>query len=149
VCSCFLAVGGILGFALVWGGAEAVKWADKNDKVFPPYSGVLPIVLSWFASPVLTASASAGIFAICRQFILRRSNGVARSYYVLPLAVFITTWVNIYFVLTKVRAKNKHKNVSANLSKNCACSAQQCCTGTACQCTYLCLSYCACHYCEH
>jgi solute carrier family 20 (sodium-dependent phosphate transporter) len=117
-------VGGILGFALVWAGADAVKWADKNDSVFPPYSGVLPIVLSWFVAPVLTASASAGIFAICRQFILRRSNGVARSYYVLPLAVFITTWVNIYFVLTKVRAK---ENLFANLSKLLlvSCSAAQ------------------------
>jgi phosphate/sulfate permease len=99
------AVGGILGFALVWGGSGAVKWAVKNDRNFPPYDGVLPIILSWFVAPILTASASAGIFAICRQFVLRRSNGVARSYYVLPLAVFITTWVNIYFVLTKVRAE--------------------------------------------
>lgn len=32
-----LAVGGIVGFALVFGGAGAVQWAKPDPKSFPPY----------------------------------------------------------------------------------------------------------------
>jgi hypothetical protein len=34
---CFCAVGGIMGFALVWGGASAVQWATPDPASFPPY----------------------------------------------------------------------------------------------------------------
>jgi solute carrier family 20 (sodium-dependent phosphate transporter) len=95
-------IGGIIGFALVWNGVDGVKWADKDDSKFPPYAGVLPIILSWFVAPLLTAAASGLIFGLCRFLVLRRANGLQLSYYVLPLAVFLTTFVNIYFVFTKV-----------------------------------------------
>jgi solute carrier family 20 (sodium-dependent phosphate transporter) len=95
-------IGAIVGFALVWEGADGIKWADKDDSKFPPYAGVLPIILSWFVAPLLTAIGSMLIFGIVRFLVLRRENGLKLSYYVLPPAVFITTWINMYFVFTKV-----------------------------------------------
>lgn len=43
------AVGGVLGFALVYGGASAVIWAGKTS-TFPFYTGVVVIVVSWCAA---------------------------------------------------------------------------------------------------
>ena len=34
--------------------------------------------------------------------MLRRDNAYERSFYVLPIAVVVTVWVNVYFILTKV-----------------------------------------------
>jgi solute carrier family 20 (sodium-dependent phosphate transporter) len=95
-------IGGIVGFALVWEGADGIKWAKKDDSKFPPYAGVLPIILSWFVAPILTAIGSMLIFGIIRFLVLRRENGLKLSYYVLPPAVFLTAWINMYFVFTKV-----------------------------------------------
>jgi sodium-dependent phosphate transporter len=96
-------IGGIIGFSLVYAGKDGVAWAipDDSGKSFPPYKGVIPIVLSWFVSPILTGLASAFIFVSTRQLVLRRENAYRLSYYVLPLFVLITTWINIYFVFTK------------------------------------------------
>jgi len=79
---------------------------DSNSaSPFPPYKGVLIIVLSWFFSPVLTAIASAILFTLCRQFVLRSEKAYKRSFIVLPFLAFLTFWTDIYFVLTKGAAK--------------------------------------------
>jgi len=72
---------------------------------FPPYKGVLIIVLSWFFSPTLTALASATLFGGFRFFVLRSPSAYKLSFAVLPFLAFLTFWVNIYFVLTKGAAK--------------------------------------------
>lgn len=66
------AVGGIIGFALVWDGVDAVLWAQKDDNSFPPYKGVVAIILSWFIAPILTGAAAAAIFWTVRTLVLRR-----------------------------------------------------------------------------
>lgn len=99
------AVGGIIGFALVYRGSSAVQWATPDPKSFPPYKGVVPIIMSWFLSPVLTATAAALIFFILRTCVLRRQNSYNLAFWVLPIAVFITTFVNTYFVFAKGAAK--------------------------------------------
>ncbi|KAL2632054.1 hypothetical protein R1flu_016740 [Riccia fluitans] len=95
-------IGGIIGFALVWDGKDAVLWAkrDSND-TFPPYKGVIAIVMSWFIAPILTALVSALIFFVVRTLVLRRKNAYALSFWTLPPFVLITTWINMYFVFTK------------------------------------------------
>ncbi len=95
-------VGAIIGFSLVYGGKDAVNWATPAPNLFPPYSGVVPIVCAWVFAPLATASAAALIMYLCRTFVLRRNNPARLAMFVLPLAVFITTWINIYFVFTKV-----------------------------------------------
>ncbi|KAG2490083.1 hypothetical protein HYH03_011389 [Edaphochlamys debaryana] len=98
-------IGAIIGFSLVYGGADAVSWAVPDKSSFPPYKGVVPIILSWFVSPVLTGCASAIIFLIVRTLVLRRERSYQLSFWVLPIMVLLTTWINIYFVFTKGAAK--------------------------------------------
>lgn len=99
-----VAVGGIIGFALVWDGTDAVIWAKKDSGSFPPYKGVVAIILSWFISPVLSGAAAAFIFFIVRTLVLRQRNAYALSFWTLPPFVLITTFINMYFVFTKVRS---------------------------------------------
>ena len=79
--------------------------ASNGKLPFPPYKGVLIIVLSWFFSPVLTGIASAILFSLSRALVLRSPHAYKRSFYVLPPMAFLTFWVNIYFVFTKGAAK--------------------------------------------
>ncbi|MCO5610642.1 hypothetical protein L7F22_064881 [Adiantum nelumboides] len=94
-------IGGILGFAIVYDGSDGVNWAIKDSKSFPPYKGVLPIVLSWFIAPVLTGLAAALFFFILRTCVLRRKKAFMLSFWVLPPIVFAVTLINMYFVFTK------------------------------------------------
>jgi sodium-dependent phosphate transporter len=61
--------------------------------------GVVPIILSWFFSPVLTGAASAFIFFMVRTLVMRRQNARTLVFWVLPIAVLITLFINIFFVL--------------------------------------------------
>ena len=105
-------IGCIMGFSLVYKGVDGVMWAIPDKNAFPPYKGVVPIFFSWVFSPLLTATASATIFWLCRTFVLRRQNASKKALYVLPLAVFGTSWINIYFVLTKGAKKMISENDS-------------------------------------
>jgi sodium-dependent phosphate transporter len=87
-----------MGFALVWGSGSAVQWATPDPASFPPYKGVVPIICSWFFSPILTGIASALIFVVLRTLVLRRENAYNLSFWVLPPAVLITIFINILFV---------------------------------------------------
>ncbi len=71
------------------------------SKKVPPIKGAVPIVLSWFFSPVLTATASAIIYGLNVYFVLRSEHAATRSCYVLPILVFVTVMIDIYFVFTK------------------------------------------------
>lgn len=94
-------IGGIMGFSIAYAGREGVQWITPDPKSFPPYKGVVPIVVSWLVSPVLTALASAIIFSGTRTLILRHENSYKRVWWMLPLLVYLTTWINVYFVFTK------------------------------------------------
>lgn len=105
-------IGGIIGFALVHGGSESVNWATKDatGDNFPPYSGVLPIILSWFISPLLTSAGAALIFFLVRTIVLRRRSAHELAAWVLPPFVFLTVLINVYFVLTKGAASTIMKH---------------------------------------
>ena len=77
----------------MFGGANAVNWATPDPASFPPYKGVVPIVLAWFVSPVLTGLASCTIFLIVRTLVLRRENSYVLSFWVLPVMVLLTSWI--------------------------------------------------------
>lgn len=94
-------IAAIMGFSLVWNGLKGVNWATPDPSSFPPYKGVVPIICSWFISPILTGFASGLLFLTLRHTVLRRKNGAFLSLFVLPVAVFITFFVNIFFVFTK------------------------------------------------
>jgi solute carrier family 20 (sodium-dependent phosphate transporter) len=93
-------VGAVLGFALAYGGKEAVVWADKQDD-FPYYKGFVTIVMSWFMSPIISGGLAAIIFIINRYLILRRERSTLYAFIALPILAFSTVYINIFFVLFK------------------------------------------------
>lgn len=60
-------------------------------------------MVSWFTSPIFAAIAAAIIFMLCRLSALRRSNAFEKSFYILPVAILVTVFINLFFVLSKVR----------------------------------------------
>jgi sodium-dependent phosphate transporter len=94
-------IASIMGFSYVWGGKDGINWVQSDSKSFPPYKGVVPIIVSWFFSPILSAFASALIMLTCRTFVLRRQNSTVIAIWFTPIAVAFTTWINLYFVFTK------------------------------------------------
>ncbi|KAG1660835.1 hypothetical protein FOA52_008946 [Chlamydomonas sp. UWO 241] len=92
--------GSIMGFALVFGGINGVIWSkEKGD--FPYLDGFLPIVLSWFFSPIIGGILAAIFFNVCRVLILRSDNSTNRAIWAIPLLVLFTLFINILFVLVK------------------------------------------------
>ena len=103
-------IGGIIGFAMVWGGSDSVFWAEPDPTKVPPVKGVVPIIISWFFSPVFTGIASAIFYGLTRYFVLLSPHSTERSYYVLPIMVFFTVLIDIYFTFTKGAKKSFTSN---------------------------------------
>ncbi len=93
-------IGCILGFGMIFGGPDAIIWADKKDE-FPYVTGLVPVFLSWFISPICAAILGALIFLLCRHLVLRHDNAVNRAFIALPILVAITVFINLFFVLYK------------------------------------------------
>lgn len=97
-------IGGIIGFALAFGGGGAVLWYSPRPD-FPYVSGIVPIIASWFISPLMAALICLIFFVAIRTLVLRRANSTNVAFWVLPFLLIFTIWVNLFFVLTKgVRA---------------------------------------------
>lgn len=92
--------GGVLGFALVYGGVGAVHWAQPKSE-FPYVGGVAPIVASWFISPLLTGAVAAAIYATVRFTVLKAKNAARRAMWALPIIVAIAFFLESFFVLYK------------------------------------------------
>ncbi|CCW63995.1 unnamed protein product [Phytomonas sp. EM1] len=89
--------GGILGFSLVYGGFGAVHWADHSNS-FPYVTGVVPIIISWIASPIFAGVVSILIYYVVRYLILQRKNCSRVAPYTLPAVVFITCLMEFFFI---------------------------------------------------
>ena len=63
-------IGGVMGFALVFNGVNGVKWASGADE-FPYVDGFVPVLASWFVSPLLSGVISYFTFVALRCVILR------------------------------------------------------------------------------
>lgn len=93
-------IGAVMGFTLVWKGSDAVVWAEPIDE-FPYVKGIVPIVISWFTSPLMSALLAMILFFGNRQLVLRREESTKLAYYAFPPLVFITVFINLFFVLYK------------------------------------------------
>ncbi|KAF6262371.1 phosphate transporter [Scenedesmus sp. NREL 46B-D3] len=93
-------IGGVIGFALVFGGGNAVVWYEPKAE-FPYVNGILPVVVSWFLSPLLAALITLVLFTAIRTLVLRRVNSTKIAFWVLPVLMLITFFVNLFFILTK------------------------------------------------
>ena len=89
-----------MGFSLVYKGLDGVVW-NKTIPDFPYVAGFVPIVISWVSSPIVTALLSAGFYSGIKYFIFRSAHGAWRSVYLLPFVVFVTFFIESFFILSK------------------------------------------------
>ncbi len=94
-------IAGIIGFSLQFRNNGVIWISSTPTSVGLPYGGIVPIVVTWFFAPCAVGFCSSTLFIIIRNTILRFPNSYNRAYYVLPILVFFTFWINIYFVFTK------------------------------------------------
>lgn len=84
-------VGAIIGMAMATpGGVDAVNWQKVGL-----------IVMSWFASPILSGIISASLFGSVRKFILRKDNSYNKTLQFFPVLVAFTVAVNVFFIIYK------------------------------------------------
>lgn len=57
------------------------------------------IVISWFLSPVAAGLVACIVFLLVRTLVLRRANSTSVAFYVLPVLIILTIWVNLFFIL--------------------------------------------------
>ncbi|CAM9752859.1 unnamed protein product [Ectocarpus sp. 8 AP-2014] len=93
-------VGGIVGMAITYRGADCVVWYEKAD-LFPYLKGISAIVASWFLSPVLSAVIAVALFLFMRTFVLRSPDSHKRAIAVFPFLVTATIAVNVFFIVYK------------------------------------------------
>eukprot|EP00798_Chlamydomonas_sp_ICE-L_P026808 gene26808-4402_t len=98
-------IGSIMGFSLVYGSWDGVLWNEEKGN-FPYSKGFLPVVLSWFFSPLIGGILSAFSFSASKYIILRRENSAKWAIWSLPFLLFLTFFINLMFVLAK-GAKSK------------------------------------------
>jgi len=82
----------------VFGGADAVVWYEPASE-FPYIKGIVPVVISWFLSPLLAALITLVLFLIVRTFVLRRANSTKIAFWVLPILMILTFFINLFFIL--------------------------------------------------
>lgn len=86
-------VGGIVGMAMAYRGADCVVWYEESD-TFPFLEGISAIVASWVLSPVFSGILAVILFWTVREFVLRSDNAYSRSFWVYPILVMATIAVN-------------------------------------------------------
>lgn len=87
--------------ALVAYGSKAVVWYEIDEDEKFPVKGITAVVISWFFSPIASGIVAAFFFLAARTFILRQQNSYDRTFYFLPLLVFICVFINAFYVLDK------------------------------------------------
>ncbi len=93
-------VGGIVGFALVAVGAEAVKWDKIGD-----------IVLSWIITPMIAGIIAYLLYMSVLHLVLRRTDPLASAKRYVPVYIFI-----VGFVIALVTMFKGLKHIGLNLS---------------------------------
>ena len=83
-------IGGIIGFSLVHKGKDAVDWETVGK-----------VVLSWFASPILSGIFAVMLFLFVRTYILRHKDSVRRAFVFYPWLIAITVALNVYYFMYK------------------------------------------------
>ena len=86
-------VGAVVGFALISKGVNAVQWMT-----------IVKIVISWFASPVLSGVLAIGLYTMVSKMILQAENRVSRACTFLPIFYSGVVGFNCYSIM---RTMNK------------------------------------------
>lgn len=83
-------VGSIVGFSLVYGGLDTIKW----EKI-----GL--IVLSWVASPLLSGLLTISLLTVIKRYALRSEHDLKRTIKLMPAIVGLTISINVFFIIYK------------------------------------------------
>ena len=83
-------IGALVGCGIIARGFSAIHW-DK----------VVEIIISWFASPVLSGILTFLLFLFVRNCILRAKESFERALKFYPIMVGVTFAVNIFFIIYK------------------------------------------------
>lgn len=111
-------IGGIIGMSLVAKGSGAVVWFkfDDSKEALKKFSGVVPVIVSWVVSPVLSGLIASFLFFSVRTLILRSTDSFNRALVFFPILVGITIAVNAYFIIYKgFSRKISHKGEKKKL----------------------------------
>lgn len=65
-------------------------------------AGVVVIVASWFISPLMAGTLAYLLYLVLRLAVLRGENSYKKAIFCLPVLLFITLFVNMFFILYKV-----------------------------------------------
>jgi sodium-dependent phosphate transporter len=79
------------------GGSGVIWYAPAKD--FPYIAGIVPVVISWFLSPLLAALITLILFLIVRTVVLRHANSTKIAFWVLPVLILLTFFINLFFIL--------------------------------------------------
>lgn len=93
-------VGGIMGFSLVYKGADGIIWTKPIDE-FPYTTGFVPIVISWFTSPVISGVLAALMYLSLKYSIFKSQRNIQYIPYLLPPLVGTTVFIEALFVISK------------------------------------------------
>lgn len=116
-------IGGIIGMALVAKGSDAVVWFkyDSSKEALKKFSGVVPVIISWVVSPLLSGIVAAFLFFTVRAFVLRHADSFNRALIFFPILVGVTIAINAYFIIykgfsRKIDGKKLHEHLGAGWS---------------------------------
>jgi sodium-dependent phosphate transporter len=107
----------------VFGGSDAVVWFEPSNE-FPFVKGFVPIVISWFLSPLLAALITLFLFLIVRTLVLRRANSTKVAFWVLPVLMVLTFFINLFFILVSVLQPAWRRHAAFLMSQTCCNQAQ-------------------------
>ena len=86
-------VGAVVGFAIISKGVMAIQWWT-----------IIKIVISWFASPVLSGVLAIALYTLVSKMILQAENRVSRACTFLPIFYSGVVGFNCYSIM---RTMNK------------------------------------------
>ncbi|KAI6213132.1 Phosphate transporter domain containing protein [Aphelenchoides besseyi] len=81
-------VGASIGFTVVLNGVHGVRWSQ-----------IVPIVLTWIFSPILSSLCSLFVFSLIDKFILRKKNYLEYTSWLLPVLYFFSTSINVFALM--------------------------------------------------
>jgi sodium-dependent phosphate transporter len=57
------------------------------------------VIISWFLSPLLAALITLVLFLLIRTLVLRRARSTKIAFWVLPILILLTFFINLFFIL--------------------------------------------------
>jgi phosphate/sulfate permease len=64
-----------------------IVWLPETVLLLITAGGIVPIIASWFISPLAAALFCCFLFVLIRTLVLRRDNSTKIAFYVLPVLI--------------------------------------------------------------